>query len=73
MWMDTLGIHSLSDYRVSYRRLLEIQVRLLARFTYDKKWRVNQNNMRQYPLCHFRAPGEHLPGYLGVAYARALW
>jgi CRISPR-associated protein Cas1 len=29
--MDTLVTHPLFDYRVSYRRLLEIQVRLLAR------------------------------------------
>jgi CRISPR-associated protein Cas1 len=30
--MDTLVTHPLFDYRVSYRRLLEIQTRLLARF-----------------------------------------
>jgi CRISP-associated protein Cas1 len=30
--MDTLVTHPLFDYRVSYRRLLEIQARLLARF-----------------------------------------
>ncbi len=30
--MDTLVTHPLFDYRVSYRRLLEIQVRLLARY-----------------------------------------
>jgi CRISP-associated protein Cas1 len=29
--MDTLVTHPLFDYRVSYRRLLEIQTRLLAR------------------------------------------
>ena len=29
--MDTLVTHPLFNYRVSYRRLLEIQVRLLAR------------------------------------------
>jgi len=29
--MDTLVTHPLFDYRVSYRRLLEIQARLLAR------------------------------------------
>jgi CRISPR-associated protein Cas1 len=29
--MDTLATHPLFDYRVSYRRLLEIQSRLLAR------------------------------------------
>ena len=30
--MDSLVTHPLFDYRVSYRRLLEIQARLLARF-----------------------------------------
>jgi len=30
--MDTLVTHPMFDYRVSYRRLLEIQARLLARF-----------------------------------------
>jgi CRISPR-associated protein Cas1 len=30
--MDTMVTHPLFDYRVSYRRLLEIQARLLARF-----------------------------------------
>src|SRR5262249_4153614 len=30
--MDTLATHPMFDYRVSYRRLLEIQARLLARF-----------------------------------------
>jgi CRISPR-associated protein Cas1 len=30
--MDTMVTHPLFDYRVSYRRLLEIQTRLLARF-----------------------------------------
>jgi len=30
--MDTLVTHPLFEYRVSYRRLLEIQARLLARF-----------------------------------------
>jgi CRISP-associated protein Cas1 len=29
--MDTMVTHPLFDYRVSYRRLLEIQTRLLAR------------------------------------------
>jgi len=29
--MDTLVSHPLFDYRVTYRRLLEIQARLLAR------------------------------------------
>ena len=33
--MDTLVTHPLFDYRVSYRRLLEIQARLLARFLED--------------------------------------
>ncbi len=31
MRMDTLITHPLFDYRVSYRRLLEIEARLLAR------------------------------------------
>jgi hypothetical protein len=31
MRMDTLVTHPLFEYRVSYRRLLEIQARLLAR------------------------------------------
>jgi CRISPR-associated protein Cas1 len=30
-WMDTLVTHPLFGYRVSYRRVLEIQTRLLAR------------------------------------------
>ena len=30
--MDTLVTHPLFDYRVSYRRLLEIQARLLAKY-----------------------------------------
>lgn len=30
--MDTLVTHPMFEYRVSYRRLLEIQARLLARF-----------------------------------------
>lgn len=30
--MDTLATHPLFDYRVSYRRILEIQTRLLARY-----------------------------------------
>jgi len=30
--MDTLVTHPIFDYRVSYRRLLEIQARLLARY-----------------------------------------
>ncbi len=32
MRMDALATHPLFDYRVSYRRMLEIQARLLARF-----------------------------------------
>lgn len=32
MRMDTLVTHPLFEYRVSYRRLLEIQARLRARF-----------------------------------------
>jgi CRISPR-associated protein Cas1 len=32
MRMDSLVTHSLFEYRVSYRRLLEIQARLLARY-----------------------------------------
>ena len=30
--MDNLVTHPLFDYRVSYRRILEIQARLLARY-----------------------------------------
>jgi CRISPR-associated protein Cas1 len=30
--MDTLVTHPLFDYRVSYRRMLELQTRLLARW-----------------------------------------
>jgi CRISP-associated protein Cas1 len=30
--MDTLATHPIFEYRVSYRRLLEIQARLLARY-----------------------------------------
>ena len=40
--MDTLVTHPLFDYRVSYRRLLEIQVRLLAR--------VLEGEIAQYPV-----------------------
>jgi CRISPR-associated protein Cas1 len=40
--MDTLITHPLFDYRVSYRRLLEIQARLLARYL--------QNEIRTYPV-----------------------
>ncbi len=40
--MDALVTHPLFDYRVSYRRLLEIQSRLLARFL--------QNEIKSYPV-----------------------
>jgi CRISPR-associated protein Cas1 len=40
--MDSLVTHPLFDYRVSYRRLLEIQVRLLAR--------VVQGEIAEYPV-----------------------
>lgn len=40
--MDTLVTHPLFDYRVSYRRLLEIQARLLARFL--------QSEIKSYPV-----------------------
>jgi CRISPR-associated protein Cas1 len=40
--MDTLVTHPIFDYRVSYRRLLEIQARLLARFI--------QNEIATYPV-----------------------
>ena len=40
--MDTLVTHPLFDYRVSYRRLLEIQVRLLAR--------VVEGEIGEYPV-----------------------
>ena len=40
--MDTLVTHPLFDYRVSYRRLLEIQARLLARFL--------QCEIKSYPV-----------------------
>lgn len=40
--MDTLVTHSLFDYRVSYRRLLEIQTRLLAK--------VLQGEISRYPV-----------------------
>ena len=40
--MDSLVTHPLFDYRVSYRRLLEIQARLLARFL--------QNEIGAYPV-----------------------
>jgi CRISPR-associated protein Cas1 len=42
MRMDTLVTHPLFDYRVSYRRLLEIQARLLAR--------VLQGEIGEYPV-----------------------
>ncbi len=40
--MDSLITHPLFDYRVSYRRLLEIQARLLARYL--------QNEIQTYPV-----------------------
>jgi CRISPR-associated protein Cas1 len=40
--MDSLVTHPLFDYRVSYRRLLEIQSRLLAR--------VIQGEIGEYPV-----------------------
>jgi CRISPR-associated protein Cas1 len=40
--MDTLVTHPLFDYRVSYRRLLEIQSRLLAR--------VIEGELTEYPV-----------------------
>ncbi len=40
--MDTLATHPLFDYRVSYRRLLEIQARLLAR--------VLEGEIGEYPV-----------------------
>jgi len=42
MRMDTLVTHPLFDYRVSYRRLLEIQARLLAR--------VLEGEIAEYPV-----------------------
>lgn len=40
--MDTMATHPLFDYRVSYRRLLEIQARLLAR--------VLEGEISEYPV-----------------------
>ena len=40
--MDTLVTHPLFDYRVSYRRLLEIQARLLAK--------VLEGELSEYPV-----------------------
>ena len=40
--MDTLVTHPLFDYRVSYRRLLEIQARLLAK--------VLEGELAEYPI-----------------------
>ena len=40
--MDTLATHPLFEYRVSYRRMLEIQARLLAR--------VLQGELGEYPV-----------------------
>ena len=49
--MDTLVTHPLFDYRVSYRRLLEIQARLLAR--------VIEGEIPVYPVfCHALAARE---------------
>jgi CRISPR-associated protein Cas1 len=42
MRMDTLVTHPLFEYRVSYRRLLEIQARLLAR--------VLEGEIAEYPV-----------------------
>jgi CRISP-associated protein Cas1 len=42
MRMDTLVTHPLFEYRVSYRRLLEIQSRLLAR--------VLEGEIGEYPV-----------------------
>ena len=40
--MDTLVTHPIFEYRVSYRRLLEIQARLLARYL--------QKEIAEYPV-----------------------
>ena len=40
--MDTLVTHPLFDYRVSYRRLLEIQARLLAK--------TIEGELEEYPV-----------------------
>ena len=40
--MDTLVTHPLFDYRVSYRRLLEIQARLLAK--------TLEGELEEYPV-----------------------
>jgi CRISPR-associated protein Cas1 len=40
--MDTLVTHPIFEYRVSYRRLLEVQARLLARYL--------QGEIREYPV-----------------------
>jgi CRISPR-associated protein Cas1 len=42
MRMDTLVTHPMFEYRVSYRRLLEIQARLLAR--------VLEGEIAEYPV-----------------------
>lgn len=42
MRMDTLVTHPLFDYRVSYRRLLEVQTRLLAK--------TLESNLAEYPV-----------------------
>src|SRR5690606_39718709 len=46
--MDTLVTHPLFGYRVSYRRVLEIQVRLLAR--------VVTGELARYPGFETRCP-----------------
>ena len=48
--MDTSVTHPLSDYRVSYRRLLEIQPRLLTR--------VLEGEIAEFPRPHVRGPIE---------------
>jgi CRISP-associated protein Cas1 len=40
--MDSLATHPIFDYRVSYRRMLEIQVRLLARYI--------EGEIQEYPV-----------------------
>jgi CRISPR/Cas system-associated endonuclease Cas1 len=48
MRMDTLVTHPLFEYRVSHRRLLEIQSRLLAR--------VLEGEIGEYPVFTTRVP-----------------
>ena len=57
--MDTLVTHPLFEYRVSYRRLLEIQARLLAR--------VIEGEIATYPVFvtaerRERPGGARMPG-----------